>query len=448
MVVVIEKFSIKEAVFFILFYQINFLLNIILILSVYDFILEMQNILESPPAPRGRPSYRYLAERAARQRAREAEATVNVTATANATATSNATATATATFSANVTTVPTSTQDSTATQTIVRPPTRYRTYSLAFKLHVVAHANDHSLRSTSRHFGLERKTIREWIRQANTIQEQNRLHYRHRVPKHDGAAHPEMENAVYDMVMDRRAAGICVTGGMIRAEALQIMADTNFSASNGWPTRFLPRKRLVVRRVTTSGRELPKDAGVQVDQFLSECAREYQVDGFDRDSLLNGDETSIYMDPNTNSTYEAQGTRRVEAVTSGQQKTRISVCFTASASGTKLPALVLIPRKKPLKNFTAPNNLVVVYGTNGTFNESVVCEHFVPNVLVSYKNEKNMSNLHFLYDQAPCHMTKRVNETFAAASVRRKNVPKRMTPFLQQADVSWMSPIKSKYFLK
>ena len=116
----------------------------------------------------------------------------------------------------------------------------------------------------------------------------------------------------------------------------------------------------------------------------------------------------------------------VEAVTPGQQKTRISVCFTASASGTKLPALVLIPRKKPLKNFTAPNNLVVVYGTNGTFNESVVCEHFVPNVLVSYKNEKKMSYLHFLYDKVPFLMTKRVKDTFAAASVRRKNVPKRM----------------------
>ena len=77
----------------------------------------------------------------------------------------------------------------------------------------------------------------------------------------------------------------------------------------------------------------------------------------------------------------------VEAVTSGQQNTRISVCFTASSSGTKLPALVLIPRKKPLKNFTAPNNLVVVNGTNGTFNESVLCEHYFPNVLVSYKNE-------------------------------------------------------------
>ena len=73
---------------------------------------------------------------------------------------------------------------------------------------------------------------------------------------------------------------------------------------------------------------------------------------------------------------------------------------------------------------------------------------YVSNVLVSYKNEKNMSNLHFLYDQAPCHMTKRVNETFAAARVRSKNVPKRMTPFLQPADVSWMSPIKSKYFLR
>ena len=216
------------------------------------------------------------------------------------------------------------------------------------------------------------------------------------------AQHPQMEADLYDYIIDSRAQGICVTSGMIRAEALRILAGTNFSASNGWMARFLRRKRLVIRRITTSGRDLPQDAGPLASLFLTECALEYQVDGFDRDCLLNGDETSIYIDPPTTQTYEAIGVRRVGALTTGQQKTRVSVCLTATASGRKLNPLVLIPRKKPLKNFTPPTNLTVVYGTNGTFNESVVCDHYIP------MDENGLNHLNFLYDQAPCHMTHRI----------------------------------------
>ena len=76
----------------------------------------------------------------------------------------------------------------------------------------------------------------------------------------------------------------------------------------------------------------------------------YMGPDFDRDTLLNGDETSIYVDPPTTASYAPVGSRRVEAVTSGQQKTRVSVCFTATASGKKLKPVILIPRKAPLKN--------------------------------------------------------------------------------------------------
>jgi hypothetical protein len=168
---------------------------------------------------------------------------------------------------------------------------------------------------------------------------------------------------------------------------------------------------------------------------------------FDRDTLLNGDETSIYVDPPTTASYAPVGSRRVETVTSGQQKTRVSVCFTATASGRKLKPLILIPRKTPLKNWVPPNNVQVAYGTNGCFNESVVCEHFIP-LLVQFKNENQLRQLNFVYDQAPCHTTQRVKTNFANASVRVKYVPKRMTPLLQPADVSWMRPLKVAYFKK
>ena len=84
------------------------------------------------------------------------------------------------------------------------------------------------------------------------------------------------------------------------------------------------------------------------------------------------DQTSIYLDPKLTRTFAERGSRRVEAVTAGQEKTRISVALTASAAADKAPCLVLIPRKKPLKDFVCPANIVIVYGTKGNFNSQVM----------------------------------------------------------------------------
>jgi hypothetical protein len=58
-----------------------------------------------------------------------------------------------------------------------------------------------------------------------------------------------------------------------------------------------------------------------------------------------------------NCTYEKKRTKIVKSVTSGKERTKISCAFCASANGEKLPVLVLIPRKTPIKNFTPPDNV-------------------------------------------------------------------------------------------
>jgi len=108
----------------------------------------------------------------------------------------------------------------------------------------------------------------------------------------------------------------------------------------------------------------------------------------------------------------------------------------------------LIPRKNPLKNWVPPDNVEIVYGSKGTFNESVITEHFIPKILVNHKNEKRMQRLHLIFDQAPCHTTARAKANFMNASINVHWVPKRMTSFLQPADVAWMRPLKCAYFLK
>ena len=189
-----------------------------------------------------------------------------------------------------------------------------------------------------------------------------------------------MENKVYDWILDH---GFCVTGGMIKFQALSEVGSINpsFSASCGWLKKFLKRKRLVMRRITTSGRDLPKDCAEIVNSFLKECEHDYMQHDFDRDGLVNSDETSIYLDPPTTRTYSEIGSRRVEARTTGNQKTRISILISASASGKKLNLLVLIPRKNPLKNFVVPANVTLLYGTKGCFNDTLISEHYISRVL-------------------------------------------------------------------
>jgi len=314
-------------------------------------------------------------------------------------------------------------------------------------MHVVRYASNSSIRSTAKHFGLERKQVRDWVRNHQSYQQQSFLHTRYRVARADMCQHPAMENDLFAWIMDKRASGLCVTAGMIRAEALRLLPNGNFSASNGWLDRFMKRKRLTIRRITTSGRELPRDAPIQINQFLAKCEPYMQMD-FDRDSLLNADETSIYIDPPTRQSVALIGSRRVDAVTTGQQKTRVSVCFTATASGAKLKPLILLPRKKPLKNWVPPNNVEIVYGTKGTFNESIISDHFIPKVLVDFKNQKCLHRLNLIFDQAPCHTTARAKASFNNASVNLNWVPKRMTSILQPADVAWMRPLKVAYFKK
>jgi hypothetical protein len=68
----------------------------------------------------------------------------------------------------------------------------------------------------------------------------------------------------------------------------------------------MKRKRLSIttaveaeaEAITTSGRELSRDAPIQINQFLTECEPYMQMD-FNSDSLFNTDETSIYFDPPT-----------------------------------------------------------------------------------------------------------------------------------------------------
>jgi len=92
-------------------------------------------------------------------------------------------------------------------------------------------------------------------------------------------------------------------GLLANEEELKKIKD--FKASAGWLQRFMNRNDLVRRRITGTGRTLPKDCKEQIKSYLGtiqEVAKTY-----DSNHVFNFDETSHYMDRPGNYAIEKRG---------------------------------------------------------------------------------------------------------------------------------------------
>ncbi len=142
---------------------------------------------------------------------------------------------------------------------------------------------------------------------------------------------------------------------------------------------------------TLSGRDLPENASEIIQAFVNDCKKHVQDKNLHRCNVISMDETSIYLNSPSSYTYITCGDNRVKAVMTGNEKTRVSIAFPATANGPKLNPVVLIPRVHPLPNYEQPDNVVVVYTKTRTFNDKIVQETFVQKVMIPFMLSHGMS---------------------------------------------------------
>jgi len=135
----------------------------------------------------------------------------------------------------------------------------------------------------------------------NISEKERRLHIKH--------TNPEMESKLKDWIIQERSLGVCISGFVIRVKALelersfceQMKKPCLFKASTGWMLNFLRRNRFVLRRITTTGRELPENAIETILSFIADMEKTFGgIEDIDFDSIINMDETSIYIDMPSN----------------------------------------------------------------------------------------------------------------------------------------------------
>ena len=118
----------------------------------------------------------------------------------------------------------------------------------------------------------------------------------------------------------------------------------------------------------------------------------YELTSIERSSIINIDETNIYLDASSNYTYDVAGSKRVPIRTSGNERTRISVCFAGAANGYKFKPLIIVPRVNPLKDYVPPNNVIVLYNKSGTFNETLICDGVLKRCILPKVASKDLKN--------------------------------------------------------
>ena len=181
-----------------------------------------------------------------------------------------------------------------------------------------------------------------------------------------------------------------------------------------------------------------------IRKFFKDCQNMINIEKYTPAEIINMDETSIYLDFPSNYTYDIKGSKRVSCTTTGNERTRLSAGFSATASGVKLATIIVVPRKKELPDYTPPDDIVLIYKTGGTFNDDVICT-YIEKVVQSYMDSANLSKVCLIIDSARCHKTVKVRDKCRELNIKHFLIPPRLTGLLQPADVCWFASLKKTY---
>ena len=200
---------------------------------------------------------------------------------------------------------------------------------------------------------MDRKRIREW--RANQSKLESASCKRKRLA---GAGRKpfdlDIEEVLLEWVHGRRSNGFRVSRKMIKSKARFLYEEKykemelppTFTASIGWVHKFMTRHELCIRRKTT---ESQKDHEKLIDKLIAYVlqARRLRVKFSYIDSdIIAMEETAVWQDMLSKTTVDSIGHNTIAMKTTGHEKTKVSVCLTAKADGTKLKPFIVFPGAK------------------------------------------------------------------------------------------------------
>ena len=128
--------------------------------------------------------------------------------------------------------------------------------------------------------------------------------------------------------------------------------------------------------------------------------------------------------------------------TTGHEKSRVSVCLSAKADGTKLPPMVVFKaakRESEALNKEFKNRCVIASSVNGWMDTSLT-KVYINSVLGSFAFKRRM----FVWDSYQCHIEESIKTSLKGTKIDPAIIPGGCTKYIQAPDLSRNKPFKQK----
>uniref|UniRef100_A0A915NI48 HTH CENPB-type domain-containing protein n=1 Tax=Meloidogyne floridensis TaxID=298350 RepID=A0A915NI48_9BILA len=216
---------------------------------------------------------------------------------------------------------------------------QYRNNDAITKLQAIEWSKMHSITSAAKKFKVDRKSIRDWLKNEKKLNQQINTSAKGQNRKRlDGGGRKVMyqnqESELADWVKEMRERKLLVSRRIIRNKAFEIFKNTDLKISNGWMTNFMRRNNFVLRCLTTTCQHPPENYIEAVAEFIVHVEKRRKEANFSE--ILAMDETAVWFDDPGGRCIESRGAKDVAVVTTGHEKMRITVCLSARSDGKKL----------------------------------------------------------------------------------------------------------------
>ena len=328
-------------------------------------------------------------------------------------------------------------------------------HTIKSKIKVIKYAEVHNISEASRHFGIARKTISDWVHNKtnllNTPKEslnKTTLHKGKRPESYN------IENKLISFIEFNRKLlnPISTTSILIKLlEYAPERKEKSISANVKYIYRFLLRNGFTFRTKTHFGQILKDDCFKQASLFLNEVREIRSKNGINSSIIANMDETPVFLNMPLTKTIVKRGSRQVIIKTQNQEKCRISVLLTIVADGSKLPPMNIFKAKdraniynKLQKDQHVINgDCFVECNENAWSTKSIISRWFTLIWNKYLDSEDYMDGMGFLIlDKATAHIDEDIIRSQTSDYRFISFIPAGLTRYLQPLDVSVNGPFK------
>ena len=221
----------------------------------------------------------------------------------------------------------------------------HKKYSIDFKLNVIKLTKMNiSIHSISNKLGIDRKLIREWIKNEINLNNIPNKDIRYRACKSSGLIKDfsdEEEEKIFIWIKEKRDNKYPVSAKSILAFASSLNNSFSYKkldAQMRWVYRFIKRYGLSIRRISHIGQIIPEDKNLKKMNFIYEVIqkrKELEIDINEDYRLINMDETGLFLEMGFNTTIDFKGKKNIEIETNGREHYRITIMLSAAGDGTK-----------------------------------------------------------------------------------------------------------------